>query len=138
MRSPFADLEPTFSPDGKFIAYASNPTGRYEVFVQPFPATGDRWPVSNSGGRQPIWRKDGKELFFVSDDKKFYSVEIVPGPTFDYGAPRFLFDMRANVFNTRNSYIPSPDGQRFLVNMLLDTAAPPIHVIRNWTAGLKD
>jgi eukaryotic-like serine/threonine-protein kinase len=135
VQSPFADVEPTFSPNGKFVAYASSTTGRYEVFVQPFPATTDRWQVSNSGGRQPIWRKDGKELFFVSDDRKFYSVETRLEPTFDYGIPRFLFDMRANVFNTRNSYIPSPDGQRFLVNMSLDTAAPPIHVIRNWTVG---
>jgi hypothetical protein len=65
-------------------------------------------------------------------------VEIRPGPTFDYGPARFLFDMRANVFNTRNSYIPSPDGQRFLVNMSLDTTSPPINVVKTWTAELKE
>ena len=74
----------------------------------------------------------------MSDDRKFYAVDITLGPKFDYGAPRFLFDMRANVYNVRNSYIPSSDGRRFLVNMALDTAAPPIHVVRNWAAGLKD
>ena len=138
VQSPFADVEPQFSPDGRFVAYASNATGRYETYVQPFPPTGARWPVSNKGGRQPLWRKDGKELFFVSDDSKLYSVEVKPGDTFDYGPPRFLFDMRTNVQNVRNSYIPSDDGQRFLVNVVLDTAAAPIHVIRNWTASLKD
>jgi Tol biopolymer transport system component len=119
VQSPFADVEPQFSPDGRFIAYASGATGRNEVYVQPFPATGEQFRVSDSGGRQPLWRKDGKELFFVSDDRKFYAVEIRPGPRFDYGRPQFLFEMRANVFNTRNSYIPSVDGQRFLVNMAL-------------------
>jgi len=138
VQSPFADVEPQFSPDGRFVAYASNATGRLEVYVQPFPATGERWQISSTGGRQPLWREDGKELFFVSDDRKFYAVAITPGPTFDYASPRFLFEMRANVFNARNSYIPSPDGQRFLVNMTLDTIVPPIHVVRNWTAGLRD
>ena len=95
------------------------------MYVQPFPATGEIWPVSNNGGRQPLWRQDGKELFFVSDDRRFYAVDITLGPRFDYGPPRFLFDMRANVYNVRNSYIPSPDGAVFLVNMALDTAAPP-------------
>jgi Tol biopolymer transport system component len=138
VQSPFADVEPQFSPDGKFVAYASSATGRYEIYVQPFPETGDRWQVSSEGGRQPVWRKDGKELFFVSEDRKFYSVNVRPGRTFDRDAPQFLFDMRANVFNVRNSYVPSPDGQKFLVNMALETAAPPIHVIRNWTAALKE
>jgi len=138
VQSPYAEVEPQFSPDGRFVAYASATTGRLEVYVQPFPATGDRWPISNTGGRQPLWRADGKELFFVNEDRKFYAVEIKPGPRFDYGPPRFLFEMRANVYNVRNSYFPSPDGERFLVNLALDTTAPPIHVVRNWTAALKD
>ena len=139
VQSPFADVEPQFSsPDGRFVAYASSATGRYEVYVQPFPATGERWQVSNDGGRQPLWRKDGKELFFVSDDKKFYAVDITQSPTFDYSPPRFLFQMPAHVYNVRNSYIPAPDGKRFLVNMTLDTAAPPIHVVRNWAKGLDE
>ena len=84
-----------------------------------------------------MWRPDGKELFFVSEARKFYSVEVRPGPTFDYDAPNFLFDIPADVFNARNSYIPGPDGQRFLVNMSLDSTPPPIDIVRNWTAGLK-
>jgi Tol biopolymer transport system component len=137
VRSPFSDVEAQLSPDGKFVAYVSAATGDSEIYVQPFP-TGERWRISNSGGRQPLWRPDGRELFFVSPDRKLYAVEIRPGPAFDYGIPQFLFEMRADVQLVRNSYIPSPDGTRFLVNMALDTTSPPIHVVRNWTAGLKN
>jgi eukaryotic-like serine/threonine-protein kinase len=136
VHTQFIEVEPRFSPDMRWLAYVSNDTGRNEIYVQPFPPTGDKWQVSNSGGRQPIWREDGKELFFVSDDRKFYAVDIRSDSAFDYGVPHFLFDMRANVYNTANSYAPSRDGQRFLVNMLLDSAASPIIVILNWTAGL--
>jgi eukaryotic-like serine/threonine-protein kinase len=137
VETQFADVEPQFSPDGKLLAYASSETGRYEVYVQPFPRTGARWKISNSGGRQPLWRADGKELFFVSDDRKFYTADIQTVPAFDFSAPHFLFEMRANVFNARNSYWPSRDGQRFLVNMALDTAGSPISVVRNWAVELN-
>ncbi|MGE5832917.1 MAG: protein kinase domain-containing protein [Acidobacteriota bacterium] len=140
VQTPFPDVEPQFSPDerGRWLAYASTETGRNEIYVQPFPPTGTRWPISNSGGRQPLWRADGKELFFVSDDRKFYAVDILDkSGSFDYGVPHFLFDMRANVFNARNSYVPSRDGQRFLVNMLLEADDAPISVVYNWRAGMK-
>jgi eukaryotic-like serine/threonine-protein kinase len=137
VHTQFTEVEPRLSPDVRWLAYVSNDTGRNEIYVQPFPPTGAKWQVSNNGGRQPIWRADGKELFFVSDDRKFYAVDIRGGPSFDYGVPRFLFDMRANVFNTANSYAPSRDGQRFIVNMLLDNTTSPINVVLNWTAGLK-
>ena len=84
-----------------------------------------------------MWRADSRELFFVNDARKFYVVRIPEsGPAPDI-APEFLFDMHANVANTRNSYVPSADGQRFLVNMVLDTEDAPINVISNWTAGIK-
>ena len=136
VQTPFGDYEPQFSPDGRWLAYASTETGRPEVYVQPFPPSGAKWQVSNSGGRQPVWRRDGKELFYVNDDRKFYAVDIRAGSTFEYGTPHFIFDMRANVTNVRNSYVPGGDGQRFLVNMLLDTAASPINVVVNWQAAL--
>jgi Tol biopolymer transport system component len=133
IESPFPDVEPQISPDGRWIAYASSETGRNEVYVQPFPPTGKRWRVSSRGGRQPLWRADGKELFFLADDSKFYVVAVREKPgEFDFGTPQFLFDMRANAFNTRNSYIPSRDGQRFLVNAILDADSAPINVITNW------
>lgn len=132
VQTAFSDSEPQLSPDGRWLAYMSNETGAREVYVQPFPTTGERWRISTAGGRQPLWRSDGKELFFVSDDRKFYAAEIRTTSGFDFGAPQFLFDLPADVWNVRNSYVPSRDGQRFLVNTLIETATSPINVIVNW------
>src|SRR5262245_39921163 len=108
VESRFPDIEPQFSPDVRWLAYASSENGRNEIYVQAFPSTGRRWQVSRDGGRQPLWRADGKELFFVSDDRKFYAVDVSEkSGSFEFGVPKFLFEMRANVFNTRNSYLPS-------------------------------
>jgi len=138
VQTPFPDVEPQFSPDVRWLAYASSENGRNEVYVQAFPSTGRRWQVSSAGGRQPLWRADGKELFFVSDERKFYAVDVSEKDgIFQYGVPQFLFDMRANVFNTRNSYIPNRDGTRFLVNMLLDADDSPISVVQNWRATVQ-
>ena len=65
------------------------------MFVQPFPTTGAKWQISAEGGRQPTWRRDGRELFFVTNDGKFYAVDVRPGATFEFSAPRFLFNMPA-------------------------------------------
>ena len=134
VQSPAHEVEPQFSPDGRWLAYSSTETGRGEIYVQPYPPTGERWKISTEGGRQPLWRRDGKELYFVNEERKFYAVDVIPGTKFDFDTPRFLFQMRANVFNTRNSYVPSRDGQRFLVNMILDPTEPPLSVIQNWAA----
>jgi len=134
----FPVVEPQIPPSGRWLTYASAETGTNEIYVQPFPDGGRRWQISTKGGRQPLWRVDGKELFFVADDRKFYAVDIADqSGSFDFGVPRFLFDMRANVFNSRNSYIPSRDGQRFLVNMILDADDAPINVVSNWRAALQ-
>jgi Tol biopolymer transport system component len=133
VQSPFPNVEPQLSPDGRWLAYASPETGRNEVYVQPYPATGARWQISSEGGRQPFWRADGRELFFVADNRRFYTVDVPrnAAPS-GWGLPRFLFTMRANVFNTRNSYVASRDGQRFLVNTLAENSGEPLHVVLNW------
>jgi serine/threonine-protein kinase len=133
-----ADVEPQVSPDGKWLAYSSSETDAYEVYVTPFPpADAKGLRISRSGGRQVMWRADSRELFFVSDTRKFYVVRIPEsGPSPDI-APEFLFDMHANVGNARNSYVPSADGQRFLVNMVRDTEDAPIRVISNWLVAIK-
>lgn len=136
VQGPVNDVEPQFSPDGRWLAYASYDTGQLEVYVQPFPTTGAKWQLSSGGGRQPMWRRDGKELFFVTDDRKFYAVDVRATSTFEFGTPHLLFDIPSETVATRNSYWPSRDGQRFLVNKLLDTSASPITVVFNWAAGL--
>ena len=136
-RGRFPKSDPKISPDMRWLAYASTETGRNEVYVQPFPPTGQRWQVSSSGGRQPQWRADGRELYFVGDDRRFHAVDIADNAgSFEFGVPKFLFEMRANTFNSRNSYVPSRDGQRFLVNMLLGADDAPISVVQNWQTGL--
>jgi serine/threonine protein kinase/Tol biopolymer transport system component len=133
VQSPFPNVEPQVSPDGRWLAYASPETGRNEVYVQPYPPTGARWQISSEGGRQPLWRTDGLELYFTGDDRRLFAVSVPPGaPPPAWGLPRFLFTLRANVFNTRNSYVPSRDGQRFLVNTLAENSGEPLHVVVNW------
>jgi hypothetical protein len=134
VRNPVTDSEPMLSPDGRWLAYASVENAEYDVFVQPFPATGAKWQISVGGGRQPAWRRDGRELYFVTNDGRFYVVDVHPGATVDFSAPRLLFKMPANTISVRNSYVPSRDGQRFFVNMSLDTAVPAINVDLDWAA----
>ena len=137
VESRFADVEPQVSPDGKWLAYASSELGELEVFVQPFPPDGKRWRISTAGGRQPMWRADSRELYFVSDDRRFYAVDIPEHPQAFDTTRSSLFEMRSNVYNTRNSYVPSQDGRRFLVNLLLDTPDAPISVVYNWAGEMK-
>jgi eukaryotic-like serine/threonine-protein kinase len=133
----YADVEPQVSPNGKWLAYATSEAGAYEIWVVSFPPSGKGVRVSEFGGRQPMWRADSKELFFVSDERKFYALTVPEsGPAVNL-RPQFLFDMHANVMNTRNSYVPSADGHRFLVNAVLDAEDAPINVISSWAAGVR-
>ncbi len=83
------------------------------------------------------WRADGLELFYVTEDRKLYAVDMHGGTRFEYGTPHFLFDLRANVINTHRSSAPARDGRRFPGNMLLETTESPINVVVNWTAELR-
>ena len=91
----------------------------------------------NNSGLSRRRRSDSRELFFVSDARKLYSLKVPEGGPSREIEPEFLFDMHANVANTRNSYIPSADGSRFLVHQVLDTEDAPINVISNWPAAIK-
>ena len=106
------------SPDGKFFAYASDETGRSEVYVQRFPPSGGKWQISTSGGDQPLWRADGRELYFLSTDRKLMSADISLGSEVQVGVPKALFPVRVppnGISDNRSQYIPAPDGSRFLV-----------------------
>ncbi|HEY7513584.1 MAG TPA: hypothetical protein VIC87_03855, partial [Vicinamibacteria bacterium] len=128
----------TFSPDGRWIAYTSWASGRDEVEVEPYPATGPRWQVSVSGGSQPRWRGDGKELFYLAADQSLMAVDVVLGPKdFKAGIPRALFKTAAPLFTGGKSYVVTSDGQRFLYPHPVKGAAPsPIVIVLNWAAEL--
>jgi len=128
-----------FSPDGRYVAYASNESGRWEIYVAPFPGPGGNWKVSSVGGTEPKWRRDGKELFYIAPDGVLMAVTVREGASFDADVPRPLFPLRrrepissVDLF----SYDVAPDGQRFLVNTDVgDPTTPPLTIVLNWAAG---
>jgi eukaryotic-like serine/threonine-protein kinase len=113
----FTETEPDVSPDGRWIAYYSNETGREEVYVRPFPnVDGGKWRVSMDGGADPLWGPDGHELFYLSiDGSRLMAVPVMTMPTFVSGMPKALFERRYARQSGAISYDVSPDGQRFLI-----------------------
>jgi hypothetical protein len=130
-----------FSPDGKWVAYASNETGKWEIYVTSFPDARGKWEVSTGGGEQPRWREDGKELFYLSSDRKMMAVPVTTGAKFDPGTPITLFQAtpRQPVTNADLFvYDVSQDGQRFLINTSVkQTESAPMSVVLNWPAKLN-
>jgi len=140
LQTEFYEAFGQFSPDVKWIAYASNESGRWEVYVRSFPDRGGKWLVSTNGGGQPKWRRNG--LFYISADRKLMAVDVkVDGATFEPGVPKALFELRipaGPLPGPRNWYDVSKDGQRFLVTTNLEeSTAQPTTVVLNWTADLK-
>jgi serine/threonine protein kinase/Tol biopolymer transport system component len=138
----FEEQNGQFSPGGQWVAYQSNESGSYEVYVQPFPGPGGKWQVSNSGGVAPRWRRNGKELFYIAPGGKLMAVPIQSaGQLLEAGAPVALFQTRivgGSQGRERQQYAVAPDGQRFLINITADeSTASPITIVTNWTAGLK-
>ena len=138
LATPAEEMQGNFSPDGHFVAYTSNESGKFEVYVETFPRSERRWPVSTNGGYEPRWRADGREIYYLSEDKKLMAVSVGAGPSF--GVPVALFQTRvpAGVSANRTHFVPSRDGKRFLVNTQSGDPSPtPITVVLNWTAALK-
>src|SRR5579859_1683946 len=134
----FADVTPSFSPDGKWLAYANNETGRQEVYIQPFPSGAGRWQVSTAGGSRPNWRKDGKELFFFSLDQQVMAVDVdQKGASLQLGTPHALFKA-PTVSNGNGPYTVSADGKKFVMNTVLpQSITEPLTLITSWPADLK-
>jgi Tol biopolymer transport system component len=130
------------SPDGRWMAYLSDESGGYEVYVQSFPEAGGKKQISTKGGTGPHWRRDGKELFYYAPDGKLMAVEAKSGASsevgFEAGAPRALFEFRSGGILTDAPYTVTADGQRFLLNTVVDeSGAAPLAVVLNWTAEVK-
>jgi hypothetical protein len=140
--SDFQETQGKFSPDGKWIAYTSNETGRNEVYVEPFPrgsgAEGKR-KVSIDGGEDSNWRPDGEELFYLDPGGRLLAVPVRnsdPKSGFSMGAPTTLFDTHLLRFERGSAYRVAPDGKRFLVRVVREHGAdPPLVLVTNWQAG---
>jgi Tol biopolymer transport system component len=136
VQTAFEERDARFSPDGGWIAYQSNETGRNEVFVQPFPGPGRNWQISTDGGTFAQWRGDGREIFYLARDNRLMAVPVkldASAPAVDAGTPVALFPLRPGA-----AYAVTPDGQRFLVNTPTDDAtASPITVILNWKPSAR-
>ena len=129
-----------FSPDGRFVAYCSDESGRFEVYVRPFPEGAGKWQVSTNGGTQPRWSRDGKELFYV-EGSILMAVPLKTAPSFSVSTPARLFeDARLNGLLHPN-YDVSKEGQRFLLAEIVgDQADSPrsIHIVQNWFTEFRD
>ncbi len=136
IQTAFQERDGQFSSDGKWVAYQSNEGDHFEIYLQPFPGPGDRIQASVGGGQQVRWARNGSELFYIAADQRLTSVRVTFGATgkLVLGAPVPLFRTESDSsFMTRQQYVVSPDGQRFLINAATDAIDPPsITLILNW------
>jgi hypothetical protein len=147
LETPFEERNGVPSPDGHWLVYESNNSGRFEIYVRPFPHVGDgQWQVSNGGGSRPLWARNGRELFYVAPDGALMTVPVLSrGTTWGAGTAVPVIEGRYYMSTTTymsRQYDISPDGQRFL--MIKDSsgpdqpAAPPsLIVVQHWVEELK-
>ena len=139
-KTQFADFTGRFSPDGKWIAYQTNESGRNEIYVQAFepgaPASGGKWQVSVNGGSLPYWRRDGRALYYQSADLTWMAVELTLGGEVKVGTPKEFFDARS--IGPRSPPCLTGDGQRILfATRPEETSVRSFTVLLNWMAELK-
>lgn len=136
LQSAFNEQRPALSPDGRWIAYQSDESGRYEIYVRPFPGPGGKWQISTHDGAGPFWSPKGRELYFYYRvDQRIMAATVETGSSFKHATPRSLFNYRAPVVTT---FSISPDGQRFLLPQGSDASETnDIVVVLDWAQGLK-
>jgi serine/threonine-protein kinase len=137
--TPASENNAHFSPDGHWLAYASDESGRFEVYVQPFPGPGRKWTISTDGGNEPVWSRDGREMFYRSGDAVM-AVPITSQPTFAAGLPHQLFSGQFEPTGTGTSgYDVSLDGRRFLMIQAAEPELPAtqVSVVINWFEELR-
>jgi hypothetical protein len=141
----YNETSPAISPDGRWITYVSNETGRPEVYVRPFPGVDEgKWQVSVAGGQAPLWARSGRELFYVDARRSMMVVAVPPGATFAPGTPRKLFQLEpTDYLGEVENYTPfeiTPDGRHFLMlrlRMLAPGAEGRFLYVENWFTELK-
>ena len=136
LRAAYGVSHGQFSPDGRWVAYVSNESGRSEIHVAPFPGPGSSWKISTAGGTEPRWRRDGTELFYLAPDGKLMVVAVRTGPPFEAGVAKPLFQVRRRErvsASDHYGYDVSADGQRFLVSAEVgEETAAPLTLVFNW------
>jgi dipeptidyl aminopeptidase/acylaminoacyl peptidase len=136
LASQFSEQNGVFSPDGQWVAYVSNESGRDEVYVQALPLTDEKDRISTGGGNDPAWRKDGAELFYLAPDRNLMAVPVrATGTAFEPGIPKALFPIAG--VSVRRTYVPTRDGRFLIAKPLDDDAAAPITVVLNWQARVE-
>ncbi|MCM2257765.1 MAG: protein kinase, partial [Vicinamibacteria bacterium] len=132
VETAFLDDDAVLSPDDRLLAYASEQSGRWEVYVQTVDGESGRWQVSSERGRRPRWRGDGRELFFLAPPDRIMSVDVTPGPTPRFSQPRELFRFPAESFDV------APDGQRFVVSSISEgSLGKPYTLVTGWQRRME-
>jgi serine/threonine-protein kinase len=142
VHSPGQDGNAEVSPDARWLAYDSDESGQFEVYVRPYPDTDrGRWQVSAGGGKQPVWSRDGRELFYRDFAGILLSVPVTRSPTFAAGPPQKVLENRSYVGSGRSltarTYDVSPDGRRFLLLKAQSSDPTSLVIVVNWTEELK-
>jgi serine/threonine protein kinase/Tol biopolymer transport system component len=131
-----SQFESRISPDGRWLAFTSDESGRVEIYVVPFPSGTGKWQISAAGGALPRWRGDGQELYFLSIDNKLMAADVNVGSSFHAASPAPLFAFHPNL--NSNVFDVAADGKRFLANSVpADLSSPPLTLIANWPAALE-
>jgi Tol biopolymer transport system component len=142
--APNAQGEPRVSPDGRYLAYFSNESGRPEVYVKPFPSGDGKWQVSVNGGTAPRWSASGDRIFFVEpgQDTRVMQADIVTSPALNIGTPKFLFSVASTGRRLANGWDVFPDGRRFLLIAQVENdktpQTPAITLVQNWFAEFRE
>jgi Tol biopolymer transport system component/predicted Ser/Thr protein kinase len=140
VQTEFDEVQGQISPSGRWLAYTSNLSSRFEVYVQPLQADGRKWQVSTGGGSDPKWRADEKEMFYIGGDGRMMSVSLRDATAFDPGVPRPLFPLRAIavVAPYLSEYDVQGDGGRFLVRVLTEELQThPLNVLVHWSVPAR-
>jgi len=137
LHGQFTEQHGAISPSGRWIAYESNESGRYEIYVRPFPKVGEgKWQISSGGGEDPVWAPQGQELFY-RNGQALMAVGIKTEPTFTPGRPVVLFTGDYQSIPYNRQYDVTPDGRRFLMIKQERTGIAQINVVLNWFEELK-